>query len=287
MCGRHASATPSRGISGAVFPGCGFCAICLQDCGKDAHEHIRQRHGGVTMFDRTAFERARRKRFSALVVNAIQGLAADGSALQRAVVAALAKVSRNLGLHLPCWSVTCCDHARSAQADLRDLDIDPKEVLVAAGVADELQAEVVRTESMQRAEELGVDQATARLLIDENNLWHDQAVARRMIDDDNQWPNHQAQVPPPEPPAEPARTESMQLADELGVDRAAARMIIDDNNQWKEQAREAEQRRLQVGSVSSEIQDQAHPLAAPFTHSLTHSLTHPPTHFPCIGRTAG
>ena len=91
------------------------------------------------MFDRTAFEGARRERFSALVVNAIQGLAADGSALQRGVVAALAKVSRNLGLHLPCWCVTCCDHARSAQADLRDLDIDPKEVLVAAGVADQVQ----------------------------------------------------------------------------------------------------------------------------------------------------
>ena len=30
------------------------------------------------MFDRTAFEGARRERFSALVVNAIQGLAADG-----------------------------------------------------------------------------------------------------------------------------------------------------------------------------------------------------------------
>ena len=37
-------------------------------------------------------------------------------------------------------------------------------------------------------------------------------------------------------PAEVARTESMQLADELEIDRADARRIIDDNSRWRNQA---------------------------------------------------
>ena len=28
---------------------CGFCAICLQDCGGDAHEHCQQVHGGYSV----------------------------------------------------------------------------------------------------------------------------------------------------------------------------------------------------------------------------------------------
>lgn len=44
-------------------PGCnaGFCAICLKDCGNDAHQHIYTVHKGQ-IFDKGAFERSRIER---------------------------------------------------------------------------------------------------------------------------------------------------------------------------------------------------------------------------------
>ena len=35
-----------------------FCAICLKDCGSDAHAHVLESHGG-TLFDKSAFEQSR------------------------------------------------------------------------------------------------------------------------------------------------------------------------------------------------------------------------------------
>ena len=47
--------------------GCGFCAYCLQDCGKDAHEHVRhcRKHGATGDFFGD-FDAAQRNRRSAL-----------------------------------------------------------------------------------------------------------------------------------------------------------------------------------------------------------------------------
>ena len=90
--------------------GAGFCALCLVDCGGDAHEHIRQTHPEA-MFDKPAFEAVHRKRRAGLVVAAVQALASEGEALQRALVAELGK------------------------ADLPGLGISPEDVLRDARVA--------------------------------------------------------------------------------------------------------------------------------------------------------
>eukprot|EP00804_Cyclotella_cryptica_P025558 CCRYP_002821-RD/>CCRYP_002821-RD protein AED:0.06 eAED:0.06 QI:49/1/1/1/1/1/7/146/1058 len=44
------------------MPSCkaAFCAICLQDCGHDAHQHVRKTHGDL--FDKNAFERSKIQR---------------------------------------------------------------------------------------------------------------------------------------------------------------------------------------------------------------------------------
>lgn len=39
---------------------CKFCAICLKDCGADAHSHVRQAHGNL--FDRNMFEETTKER---------------------------------------------------------------------------------------------------------------------------------------------------------------------------------------------------------------------------------
>ncbi|KAL7536603.1 hypothetical protein ACHAXR_008142 [Thalassiosira sp. AJA248-18] len=41
------------------IPSCkaSFCAICLKDCGRDAHQHVQEVHGGL--FDKGAFERSK------------------------------------------------------------------------------------------------------------------------------------------------------------------------------------------------------------------------------------
>jgi hypothetical protein len=90
--------------------GAGFCALCLVDCGADAHDHIRQAHPKA-MFDKPAFEAMHRKRRAGLVVAAVRALASEGESLQRALVAELSK------------------------ADLPGLGISPEDVLRDAKVA--------------------------------------------------------------------------------------------------------------------------------------------------------
>jgi hypothetical protein len=92
--------------------GCGFCALCLRDCrdeGNDAHTHCAREHGG-NIHDRPRFERTHRERRVRAVAAAVRALAGEGAALQRALVAELAK------------------------ADLRDLGIGAEDVLREAGV---------------------------------------------------------------------------------------------------------------------------------------------------------
>jgi len=74
--------------------GCGFCALCLADCGPDAHPHYYEVHGkgeGAGVHDRPLFERTHRARRCALVAAAVRALEAEGPELQRALVAELAK----------------------------------------------------------------------------------------------------------------------------------------------------------------------------------------------------
>ena len=89
--------------------GAGFCAVCLKDCGADAHEHHAEVHDR-NYFNKALFVAAKRERFLRRVVAAVAGLAVQGEAVQRAVVAELGK------------------------ADLRDLGITEAEVLAGAEV---------------------------------------------------------------------------------------------------------------------------------------------------------
>jgi hypothetical protein len=69
----------------------GVCALCLADCGADAHAHVRALHGGELFDDgeQTAFRSACRKRSALNVVRRVQWLR-DTPELQRALVDALA-----------------------------------------------------------------------------------------------------------------------------------------------------------------------------------------------------
>ena len=78
--------------------GCGFCAVCLEDCGRDAHRHYREAHPG-SVSNRHLFETAQRDRRTALVIAALRGLRGEGAAMQGAVLNELAKADlRDLGI---------------------------------------------------------------------------------------------------------------------------------------------------------------------------------------------
>ena len=52
----------------------GFCAVCLQDCHRDAHEHVRSVHGTNALFDKSAFERNKVKRAEVIVSRMTENL---------------------------------------------------------------------------------------------------------------------------------------------------------------------------------------------------------------------
>ena len=70
--------------------GCGFCGLCLLDCGNDASEHHFEAHGGENT-NTALFNRTHRERRAHAVAAAVRALAGQGAALQRALVAELAK----------------------------------------------------------------------------------------------------------------------------------------------------------------------------------------------------
>ena len=77
--------------------GCGFCALCLTDCGADAHTHYGATHAG-DIFNRPRFEETHRQRRINLVVRAVRALAGEGADLQRAVLGELSVDMRDLGI---------------------------------------------------------------------------------------------------------------------------------------------------------------------------------------------
>lgn len=52
--------------------GAAFCAVCLQDCGQDAHEHVRSQHGDL--HDRDAFHRASKERVPTIMQEFIKSI---------------------------------------------------------------------------------------------------------------------------------------------------------------------------------------------------------------------
>ena len=66
-------------------PGCkaAFCAICLEDCGSDAHEHIRSHHGNL--FDRQSFEASRKLRVENVVDEVMKEISNESFELKQLV----------------------------------------------------------------------------------------------------------------------------------------------------------------------------------------------------------
>ena len=60
-----------------------FCALCLKDCGSDAHEHVRQAHGNL--FDKTSFERSRLGREKAVIQICLDNLNGERFELKQMV----------------------------------------------------------------------------------------------------------------------------------------------------------------------------------------------------------
>jgi hypothetical protein len=52
--------------------GAHFCAICLQDCGADAHSHVRAQHGDL--FNKALFEEGRLEREKATIASFMHGI---------------------------------------------------------------------------------------------------------------------------------------------------------------------------------------------------------------------
>lgn len=62
----------------------GFCAICLKDCGTDAHGHVSSSHGSY--FDKEAFERSKVQRSKAIVDNTMKDLSNESDELRQLVL---------------------------------------------------------------------------------------------------------------------------------------------------------------------------------------------------------
>ena len=67
-------------------PGCkaAFCAVCLKDCGHDAHQHVRDTHGGY--FDKGAFESGRKARAQEEISSLLNKLSNDSAELRQLVM---------------------------------------------------------------------------------------------------------------------------------------------------------------------------------------------------------
>eukprot|EP00808_Paulinella_micropora_P003486 g25834.t1 len=83
--------------------GCGFCALCLQDCGHDAHAHVANCNvntapGRDVFSTRATFEQAQNARRERLVRGYLRTL--ESAELQGQVMDAVRPSLRQLGLHL-------------------------------------------------------------------------------------------------------------------------------------------------------------------------------------------
>ena len=57
--------------------GAAFCGLCLADCGENAHPHLYSVHKGVNIYDKGAFETARRRRCREGVIAAVKDVSVD------------------------------------------------------------------------------------------------------------------------------------------------------------------------------------------------------------------
>jgi len=66
-------------------PSCraGFCAVCLKDCGEDAHHHVRTSHGDS--YDRKAFDESKACRATKIVADAMLRIEEEAFELKQLV----------------------------------------------------------------------------------------------------------------------------------------------------------------------------------------------------------
>lgn len=71
-----------------ALPACqaGFCAICLKDCGHDAHQHIHDVHGSNSIFDKSSFKRNEALRAETLISELKEKLSGESFELQQLVL---------------------------------------------------------------------------------------------------------------------------------------------------------------------------------------------------------
>ena len=70
-------------ICGAVSCKAAFCAICLEDCGRDAHSHVHEKHG--SLFDKGAFNKSKCLRAVTAVEKALNKLSGESFELVQQV----------------------------------------------------------------------------------------------------------------------------------------------------------------------------------------------------------
>jgi serine/threonine protein kinase len=71
--------------------GAAFCAYCSQDCGKDAHEHVRAAHAGLPLFPKAGeFLAALAPGRCAAIAGVLRAVAGEGRELQEALLGELA-----------------------------------------------------------------------------------------------------------------------------------------------------------------------------------------------------
>lgn len=71
-----------------ALPTCraGFCAICLEDCGHDAHQHIHDAHGSNSIFDKSSFKQNEALRAKTLINELKDKLSGESFELQQLVL---------------------------------------------------------------------------------------------------------------------------------------------------------------------------------------------------------
>jgi|AntRauTorckE5430_2_1112549.scaffolds.fasta_scaffold02718_5 hypothetical protein len=70
-------------ICGSASCKAAFCAICLEDCGRDAHAHVRANHG--SLFDKCAFKKSKGIRAMAAVTTALHKISGESFELVQQV----------------------------------------------------------------------------------------------------------------------------------------------------------------------------------------------------------
>jgi hypothetical protein len=77
--------------------GCHFCALCLEDCGSDAHKHVNEKHGSV-FGPPHRFNDAHKDRRLGLLQTAFDSIAAEGRDFQNELLHTMKRDLQDIGI---------------------------------------------------------------------------------------------------------------------------------------------------------------------------------------------